>query len=105
MQQTNADSKRIYYTMVLPSGMEEGRYSTSIKGKPRDAAKKAANQHFKSNNGAITLTIRRLGTSKTFTYEARREQLRAPMVRTRPDGSTYTIKYKINISRISTRRA
>jgi hypothetical protein len=91
--------KKIYYTMVLPSGKEEGRYSTSLKGKPRDAAKKAANQHFKSNSDAITLTIRRLGSDKTFTYVARREQLRDPIRRTLPDGSTYMIKYKIKISR------
>lgn len=90
---------KINYTFVTPSGEEEGTYSTSLKGKPRDAAIKAANKHFGGRN-TMNVTIRRLGTNKLFNYVATRKQLNPPKVRVNPDGTRYEVKYITTVDRI-----
>jgi hypothetical protein len=87
----------INYTVTKSSiGSPGGRYS-SRQG-PAAAARKAASQRFQSQTSTrktkITLTIRQLGSDKEFSYEAKREKLAKPVVRT-ISGQTVTSKYQI----------
>lgn len=59
-------SRKLYYTIVLHSGKETGRYA-SILG-PDDVAKKVANRIFNGNLAQQHITIRELGGSKRLYF-------------------------------------
>lgn len=65
----------VFYTVVEGSG-EQGRYSS--KSGPAAAAKKAASRRFKSGQTSMSITLRQLGTDRTFSYTAKRTKLAKP---------------------------
>jgi hypothetical protein len=75
----NEDKKDTYYTVVNSNGSEEGRFKGN--SGPATAASKAATRRF-GNNSRMRITVRELGTDKTFSYMATRVKLDQPFVST-----------------------
>lgn len=86
---------KIFYTVVLESGQEKGRYSS--KSGPITAAKKAASRSFgRNNNSSLRIKIRQLGTKKVYEYIANRIKLDKPLTRKIGD-SIISHKWVINV--------
>jgi hypothetical protein len=104
------DEKKTYYTVVKVGSVavapgEGGRYA-SARG-PAAAAAKAASRRFGKASGSAVLriTMRQLGTQRHFAYQATRERLAKPVVRTvvsPTTGNTATVssKYKTDVKAI-----
>eukprot|EP00798_Chlamydomonas_sp_ICE-L_P008391 gene8391-18307_t len=89
--------KNTYYTLVNRNGGEEGRYKGN--GGPATAASKAASRRFGSNN-TIRVTVRELGTDKTFSYNATRVKLDKPFISTLQNGDTIERKFRTDVKAI-----
>ena len=104
------DEKKTYYTVVKVGSVavapgEGGRYA-SARG-PAAAAAKAASRRFGKASGSAVLriTMRQLGTQRHFAYQATRERLAKPVVRTvvsPTTGNTATVssKYKTDVKAV-----
>jgi hypothetical protein len=96
-QEEKKEKKDTYYTLVNRDGGEEGRYKGN--GGPAAAASKAASRRFGSNNN-IRVTVRELGTDKTFSYHATRVKLDKPFISTLDNGETIERKFRTHVKAI-----
>ena len=96
-QQEKKEKKDTYYTLVNRDGGEEGRYKGN--SGPAAAASKAASRRFGSNNN-IRVTVRELGTDKTFSYNATRVKVDKPFISTLENGDTIERKFRTDVKAI-----
>ena len=89
---SNKDGK-VFYT-VVSGNKEDGRYAS--KSGPAAAAKKAASRRFKGDQTTMSITIRQLGSDKTFSYTAKRTKLAKPFV-SRLGGKTVTREWEVSV--------
>jgi len=88
-----------HYTVVrASSGKAGGRYAS--KSGPAAAAKKAASKRFGKTGGTMRITIRKNGTDREFTYDAKRVKLPKPVVR-KIAGVTVTSEYRVEVKAVS----
>lgn len=85
----------VFYTVVLDSGEEVGRYSS--KSGPAAAAKKAASKRFHGSDTQLLISIRQLGTKNVYTYIATRTRLDTPFI-SQVGNKIITRLWKINVS-------
>lgn len=91
--------ERHYVVTSCTYGEPGGRYSS--KSGPAAAARKAASKRLGKNEGAarLRLTVRETGTSREFTYDARRVKLEQPAVRI-IGGKQIVSKYRVDVKAV-----